>query len=154
MAAADALIGTIANTDSAIVLSDTAGNLVRLTAINGALVPTKNGSGGVGGSVTQLTSRTTGVTLNTMTGTITTNNASLAGLASADFIVTNSYVAIGDVVVLSMQSGSNSGGSFATVAITTAGTFTIRVSNNNAAAGTAETGAILLNFAVIKAGGN
>lgn len=104
-----------------------------------------------GGAVTQATNRTTGVTLNALSGTITTNNASLAGLASADFVVTNSAVAIGDVVATSIQSGSNSGGTIVSVAVVTDGSFTIRVSNNNAAAGTAETGAILINFAVIKA---
>ena len=111
-------------------------------------------STGAGGAVTQISSRTTGVTMvpnPCMSGTITTHTASLAGLASADFIVTNSAVAIGDVVAVSIQSGSNSGGTIVSVAIVTTGTFTIRVSNNNAAAGTAETGAILINFAIIKA---
>lgn len=106
---------------------------------------------GDGGAVTQATNRTTGVTLNAVCGTITTHNASLAAEASADFIVTNSKVAIGDVVVVSIQSGTNGGGTSAAVAITTAGTFTIRVTNNNASGGTAETGAILINFLVLKA---
>lgn len=106
---------------------------------------------GAGGAVTQATNRATGVTLNTVSGTITTHNASLAGLASADFIVTNSAVAIGDVVAVSIQSGSNGGGTIVSVATVAAGSFTIRVSNNNAAAGTAETGPILINFAIIKA---
>lgn len=106
---------------------------------------------GAGGSVTQATNRTTGVTLNTLTGTITTSSASLAAEATADFAVTNSRVAIGDVVVLSMQSGSNGGGTVIDVAGVAAGSFTIRVHNGNVAAGTAETGAILINFAVIKA---
>ena len=106
---------------------------------------------GAGGAVTQDTNRTTGVTLNTITGTITTSSASLAAEASADFVVTNSAVAIGDVVVLSMQSGSNGGGTLLEVVTVAAGSFTIRVHNGNVAAGTAETGAILINFAVIKA---
>ncbi len=106
---------------------------------------------GAGGAVTQATNRTTGVTTNTLAGTITTHNASLAAEGTADFIVTNSTVAIGDTVVLSIQSGSNGGGTLVNVAIVTAGTFTIRVHNGNVAAGTAETGAILINFAVIKA---
>lgn len=116
--------------------------------------PTGGGIGyatGAGGAVTQITSRSTGVTLNKLTGTITTTTTSVAGLGTADFIVTNSTVAIGDTVVVSMQSGSNSGATIVSVAIVTAGTFTIRVSNTNAAAGTAETGALLINFAVIKA---
>lgn len=106
---------------------------------------------GEGGAVTQAINRTTGVTLNAVCGTITTNNASLAAEGSADFIVTNSLVAIGDVVILSIQSGENSGGTVLSVQDVAAGSFTIRVHNGNVAAGTAETGAILINFAVIKA---
>jgi hypothetical protein len=108
-------------------------------------------SAGAGGAVTQLTNRTTGVTLNTITGVITTNNASLAAEASADFVVTNSAVAIGDTVVVSIRSGSDGGGTIVSVSAVAAGSFTIRVHNGNVAAGTAETGAILINFAVIKA---
>lgn len=108
----------------------------------------------VGGTVTQLTNRTTGVTLNKLSGAITTNNASLAAEATADFVVTNSTVAIGDVVVVSVRSGSNGGGTIVSVAAVAAGSFTIRVHNGNAAAGTAETGAIIINFAVIKGTSN
>lgn len=105
---------------------------------------------GAGSAVTQATNRTTGVTINAICGTITTHNASLAAEATADFIVTNSSVAIGDVVTCCIQSGSNGGGTIVSVAIVTAGTFTIRVHNGNVASGTAETGAILINFAIIK----
>lgn len=106
---------------------------------------------GAGGAVTQITSRTTGVTVNAICGQITTDTSSLAGLATAKFTVTNSAVAIGDTVVVSQQSGSNSGGTFVHVTTVAAGSFQMAVSNNNAAAGTAETGAIIINFAVIKA---
>lgn len=105
---------------------------------------------GAGGSVTQATNRTTGVTLNTVTGTITTNNASLAAEAAAEFTVTNSTVAATDTVVASIQSGSNGGNTDVIVSGVAAGSFNLKVANNNAAAGTAETGAILINFAVVK----
>lgn len=107
-------------------------------------------STGAGGAVTQASNRTTGVTLNKTTGAITTNNASLAAEAAAAFVVTNSSVALGDVPVLAIQSGSNGGNTSVSVSTVTAGSFTILVSNNNAAAGTAETGAIIINFAIIK----
>lgn len=109
---------------------------------------------GAGGAVTQITTRATGVTMvpnPCMSGAITTTTASLAAEASADFIVTDSGVAIGDTVVVSIRSGSNSGGTAVSVITVTAGTFTIRVTNNNASGGTAETGAIIINFAIIKA---
>ena len=60
-------------------------------------------------------------------------------------------IAVGDVVVVAIQSGSNGGGTIVSVSTVAAGSFTIRVHNGNVAAGTAETGAILINFAVIKA---
>ena len=105
---------------------------------------------GAGSTVTQATNRTTGVTLNAVCGQITTNNASLAAEGSADFAVTNSKVEAGDVVVASIASGSNGGGTLVNVVGVAAGSFTLRVHNGNVAAGTAETGAIVINFAVIK----
>jgi len=104
-----------------------------------------------GSSVTQATSRATGVTINALSGTITTNNTSLAAEASAVFVVTNSFVEIGDVVVLSVRSGQVALNTQLSVTAVAAGSFSITVVNNNAAAGTAETGAIVINFAVIKA---
>lgn len=106
---------------------------------------------GAGAAVTQITNRSTGVEINAVCGTITTHNASLAAEAAAKFTVTNSAVAIGDVVVVSQRSGSNGGNTAVNVVAVAAGSFDVQVSNNNAAAGTAETGAIIINFAVIKA---
>lgn len=124
---------------------------------DGLLMAKKFGYGagnGSGSSVTQLTNRATGVTLNTVTGQITTNNASLAVEVSADFVVTNNKVELGDVIVLSVQSGMVGVSTVVSVSTVTAGSFTIRVTNNNPAAGVAETGAIIINFAVIKAVAN
>jgi len=104
-----------------------------------------------GASVTQETNRTTGVTITALSGEITTNTASLAAEASANFTVTNTLVALNDVVVVSIQSGTNGGNTAVSVVTVANGSFVIKVSNNNAAAGTAETGAIIINFAVIKA---
>lgn len=103
-------------------------------------------------AVTQATNRTTAVTSNGLCGKITTNNASLAAEGTADFVVNNNMVEIGDVVVLNMRSGSNGGGTIATVSAKAAGSFTVRIHNGNVAAGTAETGAIILDYAVIKTG--
>lgn len=116
--------------------------------------PTGGGIGyatGAGGAVTQGTDRVTGVTLSKLSGAITTHNASLAAEASAAFVVTNTTVAIGDVIVLSMRSGNTNLQTGVHVSIVTAGTFTITVTNHTTAAGAAETGAIIINFAVIKA---
>lgn len=105
---------------------------------------------GVGGTVTQITNRTTGVTIDKLSGAITTHNASLAAEGTADFVVTNAKVAANDVVVVSVKSGSNGGGTIVSVTGVAAGSFTIRVHNGNVASGTAETGAIVINFVVIK----
>lgn len=105
---------------------------------------------GDGSTVTQITDRATGVTINALTGAITTDTTSLAAEASAHFVVTNSKVAIGDVPVVAIRSGAVGVGTIVSVAAVAAGSFTIRVHNGNAAAGTAETGAIIINFAVIK----
>ena len=106
---------------------------------------------GAGSTVTQITNRATGVTINALCGTITTDTTSLAAEASAVFVVTNNKVEIGDVVVCSMRSGSVALNTQIEVSAVAAGSFSISVINNNVAAGTAETGAIVINFAVIKA---
>ena len=106
---------------------------------------------GAGGTVTQITSRTTGVTLSRPCGSIITDTTSLAAETTATFTVTNTVVAIGDVVVCAQRSGANSGNTNVYVSAVAAGSFNITVANNNAAAGTAETGAITINFAVIRA---
>jgi hypothetical protein len=54
---------------------------------------------GLGGAVTQSTSKATGVTLSKPAGEITTHDASLAGAAEVSFVVTNTFVGINDVPV-------------------------------------------------------
>lgn len=105
---------------------------------------------GAGRYVTQITNRATGVTINSLAGQITTDNTSLAAEASAEFVVTNSKVNINDVIALSIQSGAVGVGTMATVSTVTNGSFTIRIHNGNVASGTAETGAIIINFVVLR----
>lgn len=104
---------------------------------------------GAGGTVTQATSRSTGVTLNKVTGQITTNNTSLAAGAEATFTVTNSAVAATDVVVLCAASGQTAATSVPSVTAVAAGSFDVTLTNLNAS--TADTGAMVINFAVVKA---
>ena len=124
-----------------------------LTPVNedGILTGKKFGYAANGAAVTQATNRTTGVTINATSGTITTNNTSLAAEASASFTVTNSTVAIGDVVLVAQQSGAVGVMTVVAVIAVAAGSFNLAVLNNNAAAGAAVTGAILVNFIVVKA---
>lgn len=107
---------------------------------------------GAGGTGTQATNRTTAVTMSPagcLSGTITTNNTSLAAGAEAEFQVNNSSVAIGDVVVIAIRSGQTATTSFAYVSAVAAGSFKITLSN--LAAATADTGAMIINFVVLKA---
>lgn len=100
---------------------------------------------GAGGAVTQLTSRTTGVTLNTVTGAITLFTA--AGSATpASFTVTNSAVAATDVVNVSVKSATTNK-YVAIVTAVAAGSFEITFW---AASGTTSD-APVFNFALIKA---
>ena len=102
-----------------------------------------------GGTVTQITDRSTGVTINALSGTITGMGSSLAASTSASFVVTNNKVAIGDVIHLSVQSGPTANTSIFTVSAVAAGSFTIRA--HNVSTTTADTGVPIINFAVIKA---
>jgi hypothetical protein len=109
---------------------------------------------GAGAAVTQITNRSTGVTINAICGTIQTDTTSLAAGASAEFTVTNNQVAIGDVVLVSQRSGSSlvaatAGVTEVIVVTVAAGSFILSVVNGSTT--TADTGAIIINFVVIKA---
>ncbi len=104
---------------------------------------------GAGGTVTQITNRTTGVTINKICGSITTDTTAITALASASFTVTDSACAIGDVVVLSIRSGQTNKATTASVTTVAAGSFEITITNENGV--TSETGAMIINFAIIKA---
>lgn len=120
-------------------------------AINHASVTNDRKPGfvtGDGGSVTQATNKTTGVTLNKRCGQITMNGAALAAAAEVSFVVTNNTVASTDVVVANVQSVGTAGAYFVTVGAVSNGSFALTV--GNASAGSLSQ-AIVLNFAVLKA---
>lgn len=105
---------------------------------------------GTGGTVTQITSRTTGVTLNKLCGTITTDTTAITAETGAEFTVTNSKVGVNDVIILSMKSASTTSATDVAVSAVAEGSFKIRVINGLVAGGTTETAALQINFAVIK----
>lgn len=99
---------------------------------------------GSGGAVTQAISRTTGVTLNTLSGQITLFTA--AGAATwATFTVTNSQVAANDVVLVSVKSGTNL--YLTAITAVAAGSFNISF----ATTGGTSSDAPVFTFTVIKA---
>jgi len=98
---------------------------------------------GAGAAVTQITSRTTGVTLNKTTGAITLFSA--AGSATAaTFTVTNSTVAATDVIILNQKSGTDLYDLMVTAVA--AGSFNITFRTT----GGTTTETPVFNFAVIK----
>lgn len=103
---------------------------------------------GVGGAITQITSKATGVTLNKVCGQITTHNAALAAAAEVSFTVTNSAVAATDVVVASIASGATAGAYVVQVDAVAAGSFRVSISNQSAGS-LGE--ALVINFVVLKA---
>jgi hypothetical protein len=106
---------------------------------------------GAGLAVTQITNRSTEVIIAAICGAITTDATSLAAGDEATFTVTNTAVAVGDVVVVSLRSGATANTSIPVVSAVAAGSFNIRLTNLSA--DTADTGASIINFAVIKAVG-
>ena len=102
---------------------------------------------GEGGTVTQVTSKATAVTLSKKCGQITMHNASLAANTTVTFTLTNSTIAATDLLVLNHVSGGTAG-AYLLNAQAAAGSATINVRNVTAGA-LAE--AIVIGFAVIKA---
>ena len=100
-----------------------------------------------GGTVTQATNKSTGITLNTESGQITMNNAALADAAEVSFTVTNSKVAATDVVVACHGSAGTAGAYIVSANAIAAGSFAITVSN---VSGGALSEAIVINFVALK----
>jgi hypothetical protein len=101
------------------------------------------------GAVTQLTSKSTGVTLNTSAGRITMNNAALAGGAVASFTLTNSLISTNDTIVVCVSSnttGSAAGAYTTYVSYLSAGTALISLRNLSA---TSYSEAVIINYAII-----
>ena len=156
-------IGTNANTDVQLV-SDTFGSGTYLPMTfwtNGAAQVkldisgnfTVQGAGalgygtGSGGTVTQATSRTTGVTLNKTNGAITLFSAAAVIGTFTSFTVTNDKVAATDVVLVNMKSGNADSYIFNVTAVAS-GSFRIQIFHP---VDVLVAEAPVLNFAVIKA---
>jgi len=103
---------------------------------------------GAGGTVIQATSKSTGVTLNTVCGRITMDGAALAATTSVSFVLTNSAIATTDVVHVCIDSGASLASYFAVVDAVGAGQCTITLRNYTAGS---LSEAVVLNFVVIKA---
>lgn len=86
------------------------------------------------GTVTQLTSISTGVTVNAPAGVITTVSSTLAAGANATFIVTNSFVNADSVIQLTVDDSVSAGIAVLNVETVGAGVFSVTVKNIDGAA--------------------
>ena len=106
-------------------------------------------STGSGGAVTQLTSKTTGVTLNKSNGKITMEATTAIGIAaSVVFTLTNSFIAVTDAVIANIATGGTANAYTVDVLTVAAGSVGLRVSNITAGI---LSEAVVVSFAIIKA---
>lgn len=120
---------------------DSVGNVHVITATGGLGYGT-----GAGGTVTQATSKSTAVTLNTPTGQIVMNNAALADATNVTFGLSNSIIAATDTVVFTCAGGF--GANYLVWGVNpSAGAITVAVRNIS---GVSQSQALVINFAVIK----
>ena len=103
---------------------------------------------GTGGTVTQATDKSTGVTLNKLSGQITMDSASLGHQTSVAFTLTNSFIDATDVVVVNIKSGGTSAAYLVGVTAVAAGSCEINLFNAQASSSLSE--AVVLSFVVIK----
>lgn len=103
---------------------------------------------GAGGAVTQITSKSTGVTLNKLSGKITLNNAALASAAIVSFTVTDTSVVATDVIVACHASAGTAGSYLVQANAIAAGSFAITVQNIS---GGSLSEAIVINVVVFRA---
>jgi len=102
------------------------------------------------GAVTQLTDKSTGVTLNKSAGRITMSNAALAGSAAVSFVLTNNLISANDTIVVCVSSnttGSAAGAYTTYVSYLATGSALITLRNLTAATSYSE--AVIINFSII-----
>ena len=98
------------------------------------------------GSVTQATSKSTGVTLNKSMGQITMNNATLNTLTNVTFTLTNNLISAKDVIILNVGAGATSGAYNCWISSMSTGTCTITLRNIS---GGNLSEAVVINYAII-----
>ena len=98
------------------------------------------------GTVTQATSKSTGVTLNKSAGQITMNNAALGATTNVTFTLTNSFISANDILILNVGSGATAGAYNCWVSGLSAGSASITLRNIS---GGSLSEAVVLNFALI-----
>ena len=101
------------------------------------------------GAVTQLTNKSTAVTLNKSSGRITMHNENLLTATNATFTLNNNMISAKDAVILTISGGQATPGSYNAFA-NNLGTGSVSISLRNISGGTLGE-AVVINFAVIHA---
>lgn len=101
------------------------------------------------GTVTQLTDKSTAVTLSKSAGQITMSGAALAAATNVTFTLTNSLLSAKDVVIINVASANATAGAYnAWISSMLAGSCTITLRNITAGS---LSEAVVINFAIIHA---
>jgi hypothetical protein len=122
------------------------GNLIANTVVFGSATANS--------MVTQLTSKSTAVTANGISGQITMNNAALAGQAYVTFTVNNSFVQhVNDIPFVAVQNGVTSPNPYiVSVGKVAVGSFNITVLNADSGGGSSHSDAVVLNWGLMRVG--
>jgi hypothetical protein len=142
--------GTVVGTSDAQALTNKTITSPIINNPTGALTVSSGSLGyaaGNGGTVTQTTNKSTGVTLDKMSGDITMDTANLLAGTSVSFTLTNSNIAATDLVIADHQSAGTAG-AYKVTAQAAAGSALVTV-RNLTAGNLAE--AIVIRFVVFKA---
>jgi hypothetical protein len=124
---------------------------MRIDSSGNVLVTGAGGLGygtGSGGTVTQLTNKNTGVTINKTNGQIVTASGSITAGTPANFVVTNSTVAATDTIIVHRASGGTASAYTIGCDSVAAGSFRVYIDNLT---GSAINEVLTLSFSVIKA---
>lgn len=146
-------LGTLANASLRIYTNNTQRIVIDGTgdlASTGKIRSSGGGIGyttGAGGTVTQITSKATGVTLSKLSGNITTHNAALAAATLVSFVLTNTFIEATDMLLVQHVSGGTLC-SYYVSANCAAGSATISIRNDTAGS---LSEALVLKFILIKA---
>jgi hypothetical protein len=98
------------------------------------------------GTVTQITDKTTAVTLNKSSGRITMASAALAGNTAVSFTLNNSSLSANDTVIVCISGGATTGAYTTYVTSLTTGSAIITLRNLT---GTSYSEAVIINYAII-----
>jgi hypothetical protein len=98
------------------------------------------------GTVTQLTDKSTAVTLNKSAGRITMNGAALAGNTAVTFTLNNNLISSNDVLIVNVSAGGTAGAYTTYISSMTAGSAVVTLRNLTAGS---LSEAVVINFALI-----